>query len=106
VPLVRWRRGYAFINSHRLNCIRLAPITGALLHFKYLQDFSGRVQEAIASGMHYDGSAEYKQYAKLLRRDPEMSMVYSGSEIYRSSNDLVRLKLIKTDPEWELPCAA
>jgi glycosyltransferase involved in cell wall biosynthesis len=106
VPLVRWRHGYAFINSHRLNCIRLAPITGALLHFKYLQDFSGRVQDAIASGMHYDGSAEYKQYAKLLRRDPEMSMVYSGSEIYRSSNDLVRLKLIKTDPEWELSCAA
>ena len=106
VPLVKWQRGYAFVNSHRLNCIRLAPITGALLHFKYLQDFSGRVHEAVASGMHYDGSAEYKQYAKLLGKDPDMSMMYVGSEVYRSSRDLVRLKLIQTHPEWEESCFA
>ena len=106
VPLVKWRDGNAFINSHRLNCIRLAPITAALLHFKYLQDFSGRVQAAVASGMHYDGSAEYKQYAKLLGSNPNMSMMYAGSEVYRSSKDLVRLMLIKTDPDWEQPCSA
>ncbi len=106
VPLVKWQRGYAFINSHRLNFIRLAPVTGALLHFKYLQDFSARVDDAIATGEHYDGSAEYRKYAQLLRRDPNLSMMYAGSETYRSSADLVRLKLIRTHQGWERSCAA
>ena len=106
VPLVKWRRGYAFVTSHRLNRIRLASITGALLHFKYFQDFGARVQYAIDSDMHYDGSAEYRRYGELLRKDPALSMTYSGSERYHGSEDLVRLNLIKTDPSWERSCHA
>lgn len=106
VPLVRWQRGYAFLTSHRLNRIRLAPLTGALLHFKYFQDFGHRVQQAIDSGMHFDGSAEYKRYGELLSRNPSLSLTYTGSEQYRTSGDLVRLNLIKSDPEWEKLCHA
>jgi hypothetical protein len=104
IPLVKWRRGYAFVTSHRLNRIRLAPLTGALLHFKYFQDFAERVKYALDSNMHYDGSAEYGRYAELLRRDPELSLTYAGSVSYGGSEDLVRLHLIKTDPDWDRIC--
>jgi hypothetical protein len=101
IPLVKWRRGYGYITSHRLNPIRLAPVTGAVLHFKYFQDFSGRVQDAVKKHNHYDGSAEYKRYGELMAKDPDLSMAYSGSVPYRGSVDLVKLALIKNDPEWD-----
>jgi hypothetical protein len=106
IPLVKWRRGYAFVTSHRLNHIRLAPITGALLHFKYFQDFGARVRKAIESGMHYDGSSEYWRYGELLVKNPALSMAYEGSTRYRSTHDLVQLQLIQTDPDWEKLCNA
>lgn len=100
IPLVKWKRGYGFITSHRLNPIRLAPVSGALLHFKYLQDFVARVHSAVSKLNHYDGSAEYKTHAQLLTKQPDLSMMYTGSVQYKSSDDLVRLMLIKTDPDW------
>ena len=101
VPLVKWKRGFAFVTSHRLNPVRLAPVTGALLHFKYFQDFSARVQDAVERNAHFDDSAEYKLYGELLSRNPALSMVYEGSVEYRTSADLVRLHLINSDPGWE-----
>jgi hypothetical protein len=61
IPLVKWKRGYAFVTSHRLNPIRLAPVTVALLHFKYFQDFRARVQDAVERDAHFDGSSEYRR---------------------------------------------
>jgi len=101
VPLVKWRAGNAFITSHRLNPVRLAPVRGALLHFKYLQDFSKRVQDALATGAHFNGSAEYKRYAELLAADPNLSLAYEGSVAYHDSAALLRHGLIATCPAWE-----
>jgi hypothetical protein len=106
IPLVKWQRGYAFVTSHRLNRIRLSPVTGALLHFKYFQDFNARVAKAISSSMHFDGSAEYRRYGELLRKDPSLSMIYAGSAQYRSADDLVRRCLIRSDRDWETQCSA
>ena len=100
IPLVKWERGYAYITSHRLNPVRLAPVTGALLHFKYFQDFAARVEDAISRKSHYDDSSEYKKYAELIKNNPEFTMTYPGSAVYRDSNDLVRHKLVKTDAGW------
>jgi glycosyl transferase family 2 len=106
VPLVKWRRGYAFITSHRPNPVRLTQVTGALLHFKYFQDFTARVKDAVERQNHYDGSAEYRKYAELLRRDPGLAMCYAGSVRYNGSDKLVRLRLINSDCEWDEQCAA
>jgi hypothetical protein len=106
VPLVKWRRGYAFITSHRPNAVRLAQVTGALLHFKYFQDFNARVKDAIEREAHYDGSAEYKKYAELLRKEPGLAMSYAGSVRYDGSDELVRLRLINSDREWDEQCVA
>ncbi len=100
VPLVKWRRGYAYITNHRLNPIKLAPVTGALLHFKYFQDFSKRVQAAIATGEHFGNASEYQQYANLLAANPVLSLWYDGSVAYSGSAGLVRHGLITDDPAW------
>jgi hypothetical protein len=98
VPLVKWQRGYAYITNHRLNPIKLAPVTGALLHFKYFQDFGKRVNDALATGEHFGNSSEYKRYAKLLAANPKLSLFYEGSVAYHESADLVRHGLITRAP--------
>jgi Glycosyl transferase family 2 len=101
-PLVKWKRGYAYVTNHRVNPIRLAPVTAALLHFKYFQDFGARINDAVERKIHFDGSAEYKRYGELLSKDPALSMIYEGSSVYGNSADLERLRLIKSDPVWEI----
>jgi hypothetical protein len=100
VPLVKWTKGNAFINSHRLNSVKLAPVTGALLHFKYFQDFRKRIDDALGHGEHYAGSAEYRRYAELLKEDPDLSLADAGSVPYRSSQELIDHGLIRTVAEW------
>jgi hypothetical protein len=100
LPLIKWQAANRYITNHRTNFVRLAPITGAVLHFKYLQDFAQRVEAALQTKEHYDGSAEYNRYAELLAADPDLSFMYAGSHRYRDSLQLVELLLIKNDPEW------
>lgn len=101
IPLVKWRRGHAFITSHRLNPVKLSPLTGAIMHFKYFQDFSERVNDAVDKLNHYDGSAEYKMYAQLMLQNPDISFAYEGSVPYKGTQDLVHRRLVKTDLNWE-----
>jgi hypothetical protein len=100
VPLAKWRRENAFINSHRLNPVKLASVTGALLHFKYFQDFGKRIEDALRSCEHYASSAEYRRYAELLEKDPNLSLADADSVLYCSSQGLIDQGLIRTDAGW------
>ncbi|WP_234685884.1 glycosyltransferase family 2 protein [Bradyrhizobium monzae] len=100
VPLVKWRSGNAFVNSHRLNEVKLSPVTGALLHFKYFQDFGRRIEDALAHGEHYAGSAEYRRYGELLAANPNLSLANAESARYSSTRGLVDCGLIRSDSGW------
>ena len=100
LPLIKWQQDYGYITSHRLNPVALAPVTGAVLHFKYLQDFTTKVQHALQTKEHYDCSSEYAIYAQLLADNPSLTFMYEGSQFYRDSQQLVDLCLIKDDADW------
>jgi hypothetical protein len=54
VPLVRWRKGMQFhYGTHSLTHVATSKGSGALLHFKFLSDFHGRVETEVARGEHY-----------------------------------------------------
>ncbi|UVO27611.1 glycosyltransferase family 2 protein [Bradyrhizobium arachidis] len=100
VPLVKWRKGNGYVNSHRLNAVRLSPVTGALLHFKYFQDFGKRIEDSLAHGEHYGGSIEYRRYGELLAANPNLSLIDAESVRYSSSRELVDRGLMRTDSGW------
>ena len=75
-------------------------MTGALLHFKYFQDFRQRIDDALRHGEHYAGAAEYRRYAELLKENPNQSLADAWSVPYRSSQDLIDRGLIRTDDGW------
>ena len=95
VPLVKWRADMRMITNHRTSPVRLAQTTGALLHFKYLDDFAAKTQQAIRHGQHFGGSIEYQRYGELLNQNADMTFMYPGSLRYGSSEDLVRAGIVR-----------
>lgn len=95
VPLIRWHTGMTLgpaahsISGASLSCSRLA-----LLHFKFLGDFSRKVREELDRKQYFNGGEEYKRYYKRMSR----SSVDFGCELtceYRGSSQLEDLGLIR-----------
>ena len=103
VPLFRWKEGAGLVSStHMLRPLRLTPHqpSGVLLHFKFLQDFHARAEDAVARGAHYDGSREYRRYLAALEGDPAFSLHSGRSVRYAGPDQLVALGLMRDTPEW------
>jgi hypothetical protein len=101
MPLVFGRHGRRYVNNHATVPLRLAPLTGALLHFKFFSDFHNRVLAAVESREHFDESSEYGRYAAALAASPELSFAGPSSVRYKSTRNLVDLHLLRTDPRYE-----
>ena len=100
IPLIRWGSGYKFSGGvHGIaQEIPVAPVWGALLHFKYLDDFQSKVSEALERRQHTDNAGHYREYdaqmALLMKRGPfdGGSTRFTGMESLLSCG-LVRGKL-------------
>ncbi len=73
IPLVKWHRSYAYMQSTHMLLPRGLNLTyetnggekasGALLHAKFLDDFSSKAQNENMRKEHYAGGREYSAYA-------------------------------------------
>lgn len=82
VPLVKWDRRYAYVNSTHMLLPRGLNLvydewggekaSGILMHAKFLDTFSAKAEEELARSQHYAGSVEYKAYATQLKENPEL----------------------------------
>lgn len=107
VPLVKWRRGIQYLAStHEVTPLRLANLSACLLHFKYLPDFHARAVEETRRGEHWGGASEYRMYAHLLARQPDLSLHGPSSRRYDGPEDLVQAGLMSSTDEFDTWCAA
>jgi hypothetical protein len=100
IPFVRWLPGTRYQHPHATTPIKLSEVTGVLLHFKFLEDFFERVKTEVSRKEHWDGASEYARYQARLNDNPSLAFYYSGSVAYESSEQLVRLGLLKEDHQW------
>jgi hypothetical protein len=101
VPLVRWDASTKYVNvNHFVSDRRVAPETGALLHFKFLQDFHDRAVLEAKRGEYYDGAVEFRVYTEKLRANPELSLRDAASTRFEDSAQLERLGLIAGTKAW------
>ena len=93
VPLVKWRTGQRFIVAQHamLNPMPLAPMTGALLHFKMFDDLPGKCEAEVQRGEYYAQGLEYRDLGRLLQQlptgsffDPAVSVRYQNTTQLRS----------------------
>ncbi|MDO5605162.1 MAG: glycosyltransferase family 2 protein [Paracoccus sp. (in: a-proteobacteria)] len=102
IPLVRWRRRYAYISSTHMALPRTLNIvydenggegiSGALLHAKFLSTFIDKSSEEMDRGEHYANSQEYRAYQAALHDD--MSLMTPASRHYEDWRQLQELGLI------------
>lgn len=79
-PLVKWRRGYAYVTStHQILPRRLNDVfdfgqgdrvSGVLLHTKFLPNIGEKSAEELERAQHFENSELYQPYYKALVDDP------------------------------------
>jgi hypothetical protein len=95
-PLFRLQPGLIFESAHYLFPYQMeAPLSAALLHFKFLPDDLNRHQVIAREGNFQGGSREYKRYLRAYAANTDLCFWYEGSVLYRDSSSLDRLGLIQ-----------
>lgn len=97
VALIRWTRGCRFYGGvHRISLdLPLAPDRGALLHFKYFDDFGDKVSYSAKRGQHVKDGAHYKLYQERSGELLDSSLMFHGSRRFDGVASLVRAGLMK-----------
>lgn len=102
VPLIRWAPDIKYTSSkHTAFPCRLADLSGALLHFKYLPAFAAHVQAEVARGQHYMGATEYRTYLRRLDAGSPLTLMGPSSARYRDSDQLVELGLMRSSARFD-----
>lgn len=96
-PLVRFRPSmFLSAGTHFVDGAHVAPMRGALLHYKYLHDFEQNVRTEVQRGAHWNNALEYKRYLVTLEGTESMSFLGPSSEEYRGPRQLVEFGIMKS----------
>ncbi len=95
MPVVRWREGVEYRNSHRTNVPPARSVMVGLTHLKFTYDLSRRLDYALSSGAYARGSRKYLWYAELLQamRGGDGQFLGPRSARYTGPADLARAHL-------------
>ncbi len=101
-PLVKWRKGYAYVTSthqilpRRLNDVfdlgERAKVSGVLLHTKFLPNIGEKSAEELERGQHFENSDLYQPYYGALVDDPDLW--FEKSVKYEDTTQLETLGLM------------
>lgn len=95
IPLFKYEKDtFVARGIHAIDGARISKIQGAVLHFKYLQDFNHRVVNEAERGEHEGGAVSYKDYAKKITSDNNLNLYYKDSVKFENSQQLIKLKLM------------
>jgi hypothetical protein len=101
-PLVRMAPDVRYIEcNHSTTHLPLADVSGALLHYKFVGDMRGRVEQAIRRGQHFAGAISYRRLnnaASSLRWSE--SLLSRHSQRYEGPETLIRHNLLTSSGPW------
>jgi glycosyltransferase involved in cell wall biosynthesis len=100
VPLVRWSPNTKYLSNHWISPKIVAPDTGVLLHFKFLQDFHVRAVQEAVRGEYYNGAAEYQKYAARVTANPDLTLMHDLSRRFEGTAQLATLGLMHETEAW------
>jgi hypothetical protein len=95
IPLTKGGSEFQYINAHRVNGGKYYKQNVILCHFKFLYDFASRVGTEVARKEHYRRGAEYIMYNDLIKKHGSLDFRYSGTQRFVSSEQLMKLGLIR-----------
>ena len=84
------------LGLHTIEGVKIAEEQGAVLHFKYLQDFKEKAVREAKRGVYWNASAEYKAYAARFKKEGDFSLWHPGAKKYAGWRQLEKLGLLKS----------
>ena len=82
IPLVKWNRRYAYVNSTHMLLPRGLNLvyddwggekaSGVLLHAKFLDTFAAKAEEEVTRRQHFADSIEYRAYRDAMKSHPDL----------------------------------
>src|SRR5215217_4094161 len=77
-------------STHWVDNTRIADLTCVLFHYKFLDGYlREQAAQAVREEHHYDNSAEYKEYLRVLEGNPTLRIKQETSREIQGVNDLV-----------------
>lgn len=86
--------GFRLYNSHASTNLNFANELTSLLHYKFCGELKARFTMAATEGNHYRRGLSYLQLQQSLYKLPGQSLIYAGSQRFRSSGDLLDMGLV------------
>jgi len=86
---------------HTIEGARLAEEQGAILHFKYLQDFKDKAFREAKRGVYWNASAEYKAYVERFEAEGDFSLWHPKAKQFDGWQQLMGLGLMKSSSALE-----
>jgi Glycosyl transferase family 2 len=98
-PIVRWRDGAAYVNSHWANVAPTRKVMVGVAHLKFTYDLSRRTAYALESKVYVRGSRKYQWYEELLdaMRRGDRSFLGPRSRRYTGPDDFAAAGLTRCD---------
>jgi hypothetical protein len=77
-------------STHWVDNARIADLTCVLLHYKFLDGYlREQAAQAVQEEHHYDNSAEYKEYLRVLEGNPTLRIKQETSKEIQGVNELL-----------------
>ncbi|MGX1499062.1 hypothetical protein ACSSV1_004113 [Labrenzia sp. MBR-25] len=104
IPLIKWQRGFTFSGGvHGITQkISVSPLWGALLHFKYLDDFQHKVAEALKRQQHTDNAGHYREYEVQSSTLMEKGLFGRTSRLFEGVDSLKDCGLVRERRDFQL----
>jgi len=101
-PLVKMTPDLWYLaNNHQHTHLPVADVSAAVLHYKFIGDLVGRIDEAIERGEHFMGARFYRALRSSITSPESAKLVSEHSVRYAGSAQLVDLGLLQTCIRWE-----
>lgn len=104
-PLIKTSKGIRYIQTHhRITPAKIAPITSAFLHFKFLGNFYERSKNIVSKKLLWGGGKAYSSYMRMFDNHIHHNFDFTKLDKttkYENSQQLINLGLIKTSSEWD-----
>jgi hypothetical protein len=102
-PLIKFDNSlFLSKGTHLIQGGQVSDMRGALLHFKFLQDFAANVELEVAREQHYRNAAEYKGYLSRMEYCRTISLKSPVSEKYTDGDQLVSLGIMRSSEAFDM----
>ena len=102
VPLIKYSPEMDITTGHhKVNNAVFSEINGAILHFKFLQDFTNKVLLESKREQYFNNAEEYKVYHDKVSKNPDLSLWHEQAVRFNDSKQLLDEGIINISNNYQ-----